>query len=81
MAKSKSRQARFDEALAKIGEGKGEIECLRDELQSWLDNLPENLQSGSKADALTTAIDELENIVSELDNIEGTSVEFPTMFS
>lgn len=56
------------------------MEELRDELQNWYDNLPENLQNGSKADALQTAIDELENIISDLENVEGASVEFPGMF-
>ena len=38
---------------------KDTVEELRDELQSWRDNLPENLQSGSKAEELDEAISNL----------------------
>ena len=56
------------------------FEELMEELQSWRDGLPENLQSGSKADALDEAIRNLETIISSCDEIEGTDVEFPGMF-
>lgn len=71
---------RFDAALGRVSDAKTEIEELRDELQSWRDNLPENLQSGSKADALDEAISSLEDVISDLENVEGASVEFPSMF-
>lgn len=35
---------------------------LKDELQNWLDNIPENLQNGSKADELREAIDAIEGV-------------------
>jgi predicted RNase H-like nuclease (RuvC/YqgF family) len=76
-----SRAKRFDEAKAKIEEAKSIFEELQEELQSWLDNLPENLQSSSKADSLNEAIDNLNTIISDCDNIDGTEVEFPGMFS
>jgi len=43
-----------------ISHAQSDSEELRDELQNWLDNLPENLQGGSKADELESAISELE---------------------
>lgn len=38
----------------------GTLGELRDELQSWRDNLPENMQSGDKADQLDEAVSGLE---------------------
>jgi dsDNA-binding SOS-regulon protein len=35
---------------------------LKDELQNWLDNMPESLQNGSKADELNEAIDAISNV-------------------
>jgi len=77
---SASRASRFDAVIKKIGEAIGEIEELRDELQSWLDGLPENLQSGSKADMLQEAITALEDCLSNLEEAESTEVEFPAMY-
>lgn len=39
-----------------------EMEGLRDELQEWKDNIPENLQEGQKAQELDEAIDQLESV-------------------
>lgn len=81
MAKHKSRATRFDEAIGLVTDAKSQMEELRDELQTWLDNLPENLQSSNKADMLQSAIDELETAINSLEEVEGTTVEFPTMYS
>jgi vacuolar-type H+-ATPase subunit E/Vma4 len=75
--KQKARADRFNDAQGLITEGKNIIEELREELQSWLDNMPENLQGGSKADELQTAIDELESVIMSLEEVEGVSVDFP----
>jgi predicted DNA-binding protein len=75
-----SRNARFQAAVEKVGMARSDIEELRDELQSWLDNLPENLQSGTKAEALQEAIDNLESVITSLEEVESTDVEFPGMF-
>lgn len=76
----KSRSKRFDEALGKVSDCVSEFEELRDELQNWLDNLPENLQSSNKADMLNEAISELEDIISNLEDVTSRSVEFPGMY-
>lgn len=78
--KQKSRATRFDEAKSTAVDQKAEFEELRDELQNWLDSLPENLQSGSKANALEEAISNLEEAIDALDTLEGIEVEFPGMF-
>lgn len=38
------------------------MDGIKDELQSWYDNLPENFQSGDKGDQLQTAIDAIESV-------------------
>ena len=45
-----------------VGDAPGLAEELREELQSWLDGLPENLQSGDKAQALEEAISYLDDV-------------------
>lgn len=54
-----------------IEDAKSTCEELRDELQDWLDNLPENLQGGEKADSLQEAISQLEEAISALEEAEG----------
>jgi predicted DNA-binding protein len=82
MAKYKSRATRLSETLD-MTEKIADVEQLKEELEEWLDNLPENLQSSNKADMLQEAIDNLENIGEELENIQELQhdVEFPGMFS
>jgi DNA repair exonuclease SbcCD ATPase subunit len=46
-----------------------EIEELKEELQSWYDNLPENLQGGDKGSQLEEAIGQLESAQSFLQNV------------
>ena len=82
MAKYKSRATRLADTLD-MTDKIADVEQLREELEEWLDNLPENLQSSNKADMLQEAIDNLENIGEELENIQELQhdVEFPGMFS
>jgi hypothetical protein len=78
--KRKSRADRYSDAQGSISDAKTEAEELRDELQNWLDGLPENLQNGSKADALNEAISNLDTFIQSAEEAEGTDVEFPGMF-
>jgi len=82
MAKYKSRATRLSETLD-MSEKIADVEQLKEELEEWLDNLPENLQSSNKAEMLQEAIDNLDNIINELENIQEFQhdVEFPGMFS
>ena len=75
-----SRSERFGAAMSLVSDGQSECESLRDELQDWKDNLPENLQNGSKADEIEEAISSLENIISELESVSGEDVSFPGMY-
>ena len=75
-----SRSARFSEAIGFVEDGKSAIEELRDELQEWYDNLPDNFQSGQKGDELQEAIDALEEAINNLDEVTSNDVNFPGMY-
>ena len=75
-----TRQARYDEVMGMLSDAHNELEALRDELQEWYDSIPENLQSGGKADEIQEAIDTLENQISSLEDAEGEEVTFPSMY-
>ena len=77
--KTKSRAERYDEAKEHISQGLSTIEELKDELQEWLDNMPENLQGGSKEDELQEAIDALDDVISNVGDAIEEDVEFPRM--
>lgn len=75
-----SRSDRFSEAQGLIGDAKSQAEELRDELQGWLDGLPENLQGGSKASELEDSISSLDEFIDACDTAESTDVSFPGMY-
>lgn len=77
---AESRADRFSEAQSNISDGKSEAEELLDELESWRDGLPENLQSGSKADELEEAISSLQEFIDACDSAESVDVTFPGMY-
>ena len=77
---AESRADRFVEAQSSASDAKSTAEELRDELQEWRDGLPENLQSGSKADELDDAISSLEEFIEAMDTAEGVDVSFPGMY-
>lgn len=81
-AKGTSRADRLNESMESVRDAIGEVECLKDELQAWFDNLPENLQGGDKGSALEEAISSLETLQDSLDNAvsESESIEFPGMY-
>ena len=80
MTRQKSRRVRFEDALGKIADVREEIEELRNELQEWLDNMPENLLESEKASQLEDAIECLNEVVGLAEEIEASDVEFPSMF-
>jgi methyl-accepting chemotaxis protein len=75
-----SRADRLDEAAQMVENAKGIVEELRDELQTWLDGIPENMQGGDRASQLETAIEQLGEIVDSIGGIDlDWNVEFPSM--
>lgn len=77
-----SRSDRLDQAMSLVEDAKSEVEELQNELQEWRDNLPENLQSGGKADELEEATSALESLADELSTAidSAGNVSFPSMF-
>lgn len=95
MAKKLSRKKRLQEVIKNLSGAdcvvencKVEVEELKDELQDWIDNMPENLQAGSKAQELEEAISLLDDLYNSMDEITGSictisedsaNIEFPGM--
>lgn len=73
MGKKKVVETEWSVADA-ISNGVSDIAGLQEELQEWLDNMPESLQQGSKADELQEAIDGLDEAQSyePCDALSGT---------
>lgn len=53
---------------------KGEIEQIRDDEQEYLDNMPENMQSGERGETANAAIDELEGAISEIEELTADEI-------
>jgi len=79
VAKHWSRAARFADTQDKIENAGMGFDDLRSELQSWLDNMPENLQESPKAERLQEAVDELDGVIDLVEEITSTEIEFPGM--
>lgn len=75
----KSRADRLAVAETQIEDAKSIVEELLEEMQSWHDSIPENLQDGGKANEVQEAISALEEIQGALDGADCSSVSFPGM--
>lgn len=77
-----SRADRLAFAIGMLQDALGDIEGLHDEMESWGDGIPENLQSGSKADEVNECKDALCSVKDQIDSAisEGENVSFPGMF-
>ena len=75
-----SRADRFASVVDLLSEARSEAESLKEELESWYDNLPESFQNGEKGEALQSAMSELEDCIGNIENAEGCGVEFPGMY-
>jgi len=75
----KSRAERLGEAQDMVADAMSIVEELRGEMQDWKDNMPEGLQSGSKADEIDEAVSQLEEIESGLEQVDFQQVSFPGM--
>ncbi len=74
-----SRQDRLGVAESELESAKSIVEELKEEMENWRDSLPENLQNGSKADEINEAVDALEEISSNMEQVDFSSVSFPSM--
>jgi hypothetical protein len=76
----KSRADRLAVAESLVSEAASIVEELRDEMEEWQGNLPENLQSSDKASQIEDAISNLDSLQSELEGLDFGSIEFPGMY-
>ena len=78
-APRRSRNAKHTGSFADLLAGvQSDLDDLHEEIDSWLQGLPENLQSGSKAEELQTCLDQLDaardaaaSAESALEDLEG----------
>jgi len=77
--RNRSRADRLGEAESLVETAKSIVEDLKGEMEEWRDNMPENMQGGDKYQAVSDAADALEEIESNLDQVDFSSVEFPSM--
>lgn len=76
---SRSRADRLSDVENQVQDCCSDVEELRNELQEWFDNLPEQFQSGDKGSELEEAIQALDEIKDNLDGVDFSSVSFPSM--
>jgi len=79
VANKESRETRFLKARELVDGAKVVFEDLQNELQEWLDNMPENLQESYKAEELQDTIDGLDEVIDDTEEIVTTEIEFPRM--
>ncbi len=81
MAKQ-SRAQRLAAALEEISNATNVIEELKDELDEWRNNLPENLEDSATAQKLDEAMDALETLKDEIDGAcyAADDIEWPLGF-
>ena len=72
-----SRSKRYKIVREKIKEAYWETRALKEELQSWLDNMPENLKYSERAHAIEVTIDQLFEVCDSLDNVLTKEIYFP----
>lgn len=73
-----NRAERLEEAAAMVSDALAIVEELKDEMATWRDSIPENLQSGDKCCAVDEACSALEEVQGNLEQCEW-GVEFPGM--
>jgi hypothetical protein len=54
-----------------------ELETLKDEIESWRDNMPENLQGSEKYNTLDETANLLEGVIGELGSLQPPNLQLP----
>lgn len=63
-----TRRARINDLIRDLERKKSEVESILSEEQDYYDNMPENLQMSSRAEAAEEAISNLEDAISSMDD-------------
>jgi len=64
---NKQRRGQIAKIAEAISELSSKLETLRDEEQEYLDNMPESMRGGEKAQAAESAISNLEDVITNLE--------------
>ena len=64
---NKERRKRIEKAIETLNEVQNELEDIKAEEEDYFDNIPENMQSGEKAEISEAAIDSLEEAISAVE--------------
>lgn len=75
-----SRHARLESASGLVEEARNIVEELAEEIESWVESLPENLRGGDKAEQLSECSEGLQAIMAGLEELDFSSIEFPGAF-
>jgi len=62
----------LSDAQSKIQEARDIIECANGDEQSYLDNMPENLQGSDKYEVAESAIESMEEALNSLEEIDSS---------
>lgn len=74
-----SRPDRLKDCEQKVHDAMEEVEELRTELEDWYDALPDSFQNGDQGENMQEAMDNLQAIHDELENVDFSTVSFPGM--
>lgn len=69
------RRKQIAEALDKIREGLEELETAKADEEAYLDNMPESLRGGEKANKSEQAVSNLDDACSDIENAISTAEE------
>lgn len=67
---NKDRRNRLSGVIDTITDAISELEEIRDEEQDALDSLPESLQYSSKGEMMQECIDDMESVMSDMENVQ-----------
>ena len=65
---NKQRRTKLSDANSLLSKAVSIVEFARDEEQDSFDNLPENLQSGERGEAMEEAIEELQTAIDSIND-------------
>jgi hypothetical protein len=71
-AMNADRRKKLDKVMEFLSQAQTLLEEVRDEEQEYYDNMPEALQSGDKGEKASTAISEMEEVLSNLEYAESS---------
>lgn len=66
---NKERREKIRDLIGRVEGIRADVEEIKDEEESYFDEMPENLQGGEKGEVAQNAIDELEEAITGLEDV------------